>query len=119
FYYIFTKTPTKELERNFSDWADELRAVGQRNGFEAQRAGLNSFLAERFEKSMNAKETELIDTLRRYTLHSMQQYRTRYFLAKLSQHVDVAFKGLSGPGSLGEYLKLEIEHILPNTPDGE
>ena len=29
FYYIFTKTPTKDLERNFSVWADELRAIGE------------------------------------------------------------------------------------------
>ena len=27
FYYIFTKTPTKELERSFSQWADELRDI--------------------------------------------------------------------------------------------
>ena len=24
-FYIFTKTPTKDLERSFSQWADELR----------------------------------------------------------------------------------------------
>ncbi len=27
FYYIFTKTPTKDLEKSFSTWADELRDV--------------------------------------------------------------------------------------------
>ena len=29
FYYIFTKTPTKDLERSFSHWADELRAIAE------------------------------------------------------------------------------------------
>jgi Protein of unknown function (DUF1524) len=46
----------------------------------------------------------------------MQQYRTRYLLAKLTQFVDMAYKGLKTPGSLGEYTVLEIEHILPDKP---
>jgi hypothetical protein len=28
FFYIYTKTPTKDLERSFSGWADELRDIG-------------------------------------------------------------------------------------------
>jgi hypothetical protein len=46
----------------------------------------------------------------------MQQYRIRYLLAKLSQHVDAAY-GIHTP--LATYVKLEIEHILPNTPTAE
>jgi uncharacterized protein with ParB-like and HNH nuclease domain len=84
FYYIFTKTPTKDLERNFSLWADELRAVCEISDPKDQRAMLNEFIKERFEANMKAKDPELSDDLRRYTLHSMQQYRTRYFLAKLT-----------------------------------
>lgn len=65
---------------------------------------------------MNAKEDELEDYLKRYSFNSMQQYRTRYLLAKLTQYVDMSFKGLKTPGSINEYTDLEIEHILPNTP---
>jgi hypothetical protein len=116
FYYIFTKTPTKDLERNFSSWADELRTISQIAEPAAQREQLDNFLAERFQKNMAAKEPELTDALKRYSLYSMQQYRTRYLLAKLTQFVDMAYKGLKTPGSLGEYTVLEIEHILPDTP---
>jgi hypothetical protein len=49
----------------------------------------------------------------------MQQYRTRYLLAKLTQFVDMAYKGVATPGSLDDYMVLEIEHILPNTPEVE
>jgi hypothetical protein len=66
---------------------------------------------------MAGKDAELGDTLRRYTLGSMQQYRTRYLLAKLAQHVEMAFKGMKEPGSLGEFTALEVEHILPDTPE--
>ncbi|MDD4538051.1 MAG: DUF262 domain-containing protein [Lentisphaeria bacterium] len=116
FYYIFTKTPTKELERNFSVWADELRAISASTKLSEQIGRLNTFIEERFSKNMTAKEVELFDALKRYNLNSMQQYRTRYLLAKLTQHVDLAYRGLRTPGSLGEYMGLEIEHILPNNP---
>lgn len=119
FYYIFTKTPTKDLERSFSVWADELREIGEIADSKTQRIRLNEFVAERLQKSIDGKDPELSDTLKRYVLGSMQQYRTRYLLAKLTQHVEMAFKGMSAPGSLSEFTSLEIEHILPNTPEPE
>jgi uncharacterized protein DUF1524/uncharacterized protein DUF262 len=119
FYYIFTKTPTKELERSFSGWADELRSIGQTPVAAAQREKLNGFVTERFQKNMDSKTQELTDALKRYSLYSMQHYRTRYLLAKLAQFVDMAYKGLRTPGPLGDYMVLEIEHILPNNPEPE
>ncbi|HEY5041604.1 MAG TPA: DUF262 domain-containing protein [Verrucomicrobiae bacterium] len=116
FYYIFTKTPTKELERNFSTWADELRAIAEEADARKQREKLNSFISERFQKNMSAKDTELADALKRYSLYSMQRYRTQYLLAKLTQYVDMAYKGLREAGSLNDYKELEVEHILPNNP---
>jgi len=117
FYYIFTKTPTKELERNFSAWADELREIAQSSNEATKVEKLNAFVQNRFQSSMNAKSTELVDSLRRYSLTSMQKYRTRYLLAKLTQHVDMAYSGSPIPGRLAEYMVLEMEHILPDTPE--
>lgn len=119
FYYIFTKTPTKDLERNFSQWADELRTIARITDAVQQKAQLNSFVADRFEKNMAGKSQELTDALRRLTLYSMQQYRTRYLLAKLTQHVEMAFNGNKATGSLDPFATLEIEHILPTTPTDE
>ena len=119
FYYIFTKTPTKDLERNFSLWADELRTIAAVTDPVKQRAALNTFVADRFESNMAAKSLELSDALRRFSLYTMQQYRTRYLLARLTQHVDMAFSGIKSPGSLEPYTSLEIEHILPDTPTAE
>lgn len=119
FYYIFTKTPTKDLERNFSLWADELRAIAAMADAVGQRAALNAFVAKHFQRNMETKSQELSDALKRLTLHTMQQYRTRYLLARLTQHVEMAFNGVKIPGSLGSFTVLEIEHILPNTPTAE
>lgn len=119
FFYIFTKTPTKDLERSFSQWADELRAIAETTDPVKQKVQLNTFVADRFEKNMAGKSQELADALKRFSLYSMQQYRTRYLLARLTQHVEMAFSGLKTPGSLEPYIKLEIEHILPDNPKAE
>lgn len=119
FYYIFTKTPTKDLERSFSQWADELRAIAAATDPVKQKVQLNAFIADRFDTNMAGKSQELVDALRRFTLYSMQQYRTRYLLARLTQHVEMAFSGLKTPGSLEPFTNLEIEHILPDNPAPE
>ena len=116
FYYIFAKTPTKELERDFSSWADELRAIAANTDAAQQREALNTFISVRFDQRMAEKTPELTDALKRLSLHSMQQYRTRYLLARLAQYVDAAY-GTHTP--LSTYLKLEIEHILPNNPEAD
>ena len=119
FYYIFTKTPTKDLERSFSQWADALRAIAETTDPVKQKVQLNAFVADRFEKNMAGKSQALADALKRFTLYSMQQYRTRYLLARLTQHVEMAFSGLKTGGSLEPFTKLEIEHILPDNPKAE
>ena len=119
FFYIFTKTPTKDLERNFSFWADELRTIAGAADPAKQRSLLNTFVADRFERNMTAKSQELSDTLKRLSLYSMQQYRTRYLLARLAQYVDMSFSGVKSLGSLDPYMNLQIEHILPDTPTVE
>jgi hypothetical protein len=119
FYYIFTKTPTKDLERKFSVWADELREISDIADLKAQKTRLNQFVAERFQNDMSSKELELFDALKRYTIGSMQQYRTRYLFAKVTQYVEMAFKGMKTPSPLKDYTRLEIEHILPAKPEAE
>ena len=119
FFYIFTKTPTKDFERSLSLWADEVRDVAHIENLDEQRQKLNEFVNERLARNMVKKTPELKDALKRLTLHSMQQYRTRYLLARLTQHVDMAFSGQKARGSLDPYFKLEIEHILPNNPKND
>jgi hypothetical protein len=118
FSYIFTKTPTKELERAFSVWADELRAIARLDPAE-QSAELDAFVQNRFALGIAAKAPELRDALRRYSMHSMQKYRTKYMLVCLTEHVEMAFNGTRRRGDLAAFMPLEIEHVLPDTPSGE
>lgn len=117
FFHIFTKTQSKYLERNFSIWADEIRDIIRLDNPEKQVESLNEFVNKRFSRSMDEKSDQLQDALRRLTLHSMPKYRIRYFLARLTEHVDMAYSGAQKRGDLSSYFNLEIEHILPNNPD--
>ena len=119
FYYIFTKTPTKELERSFSVWADDIRKITLIQNHSTQKDELNKFIIDRFKQSMLRKAAELNDAMKRLTLYSTQRYRMRYLLAKLTQYVDAGFQGQKDCGSLDHYFKLEIEHILPDNPKDE
>src|SRR5690606_37319916 len=92
--------------------AEIVDSVEQENKF-------NVFITNRFETNMAGKSQELTDALKRYTLYSMQQYRTRYLLAKLTQYVEMAFTVSKLPGNLQSYTDLEIEHILPNNPESD
>lgn len=116
FYYIFTKTPTKELERNFSQWADELRNLAAISDPLEQKDKLDVFVSNRFDASMASKKPELADALKRLSLYTMQKYRIRYLLARLTQHVDMQFKGVKTLENVSQYTNLQIEHILPQTP---
>lgn len=117
FYYIFTKTPTKQLERDFSVWADQLRSICSIADESEQKRKLNAFVDDKFAKGMRRLEGTLEDALKRYSLTSMQKYRSNYLLAKVTQYVETAFKGT--PQTLRAFTSLEIEHILPNNPGNE
>ena len=117
FYFIVTKSTTRDLERNFSVWADELREIVSKKNVSEQKKALKEFVAQRFEQGAKEKADEFEDSLKRFNFHSLQQYRLRYVLAKLTQYVDMHYMGVKELGRLDDYLKLEIEHILPSTPE--
>jgi hypothetical protein len=117
FYYIFTKTPTKQLEKDFSIWADELRGICAVADVGAQKLQLNAFVEDKFAIGMKKLEGQLEDALKRYSLTSMQKYRSNYLLAKITREVEAAFQGTPQP--LGNFTGLQIEHILPNNPTAE
>lgn len=60
--------------------------------------------------------------MRRLALSSLQLYRFRYVLAKLTQQVDLrAYGDTEGTMWLGNYVSggYEVEHIFPQTPSVE
>lgn len=112
FCYVITREPTRNFERNFARWAGEVRAVNSTEMFEA-------IIANRFDREKERLSDRFDDAVGRLRLQSLQQYRFRYVLAKLTQKVDLhAYGETEGTRWLDTYVRggYEIEHIFPQNP---
>jgi hypothetical protein len=113
FAYIITREPTKEFERKFTQWAGTLRDV-------EDAPGLDAFLEKYFHPAKRSLSRRFDLAMGDLTQDALQQYRIRYVLAKLAQYIDEMAWGSEGNiGDLSTYIngRVEIEHILPQTPD--
>jgi hypothetical protein len=111
FCYIITREPTKTFERNFARWASDLRGV-------KDEQELDAFIGKYFVPDMAIRADRFDFAFRELTQDRIQQYRMRYILAKLTQHVEELAWGNPAHGRLDYYItkKVEIEHILPSNP---
>ncbi|MGZ4053653.1 MAG: DUF262 domain-containing protein [Bacteroidia bacterium] len=114
FYYFVTGEQTKIFERNFSKWAKSLLTV-------ETKGDLNKFINENIEPEIVAKQGQFKISFLNLSQNSLQQYRLRYILAKLTQYIDLECLGSYSPQNLNTYISkgVEIEHILPDKPKQE
>ena len=112
FCYVITREPTRTFERNFARWATELRSVNSADEFDA-------FISKRFDREKSNLSARFDDAIGRLMLDTLQQYRFRYVLAKLTQKVDLlAYGETEGTQWLETYVRggYEVEHIFPQNP---
>jgi hypothetical protein len=111
FAYVITREATREFERKFADWTTDLRAV--RN--EAQ---LREFLHEHFRPEKERLAARFEQAMLQLREDSLQKYRLRYVLAKVTQYVNEEAFGAETESNLDGFLDgtNHIEHILPQTP---
>lgn len=114
FYYILTKEPTKEFERKFSKWAKEIKLIDTQEK-------LNVFINQTLLKDVVAKANDFKNAFLFFHERSLQRYRLRYILGKLTQFIDQQMLGVYEDRNLDNYLMkgIEIEHILPQMPEKE
>lgn len=112
FVYTATREPTKAFEVIFGDWAGDLRRARNRSDVE-------NIIALRVRPLLQAKSSDFDFAMGALTASRIQKYRLKYVLAKLAQYLEeVAYQGALASADLATYLdsKLEIEHILPQSP---
>ncbi|WP_374425431.1 DUF262 domain-containing protein [Paracoccus sp. (in: a-proteobacteria)] len=115
FCYVITREPTRDFERDFAKWATELRQI-------TSEEDLDVFIVARFDRAKADLVSRFDDAMGRLALSSLQLYRFRYVLAKLTQQVDLrAYGDTEGTMWLGNYVSggYEVEHIFPQTPSVE
>lgn len=110
FSFIVTREATKAFEAVFYKAASSLRALKPDDS-----AGLEAFIAQWLQPEIDNRGDKLEFALKTMRIGSLQQYRLRYLLAKLTQHIDEAAWGSSVPTDLHRYLAktVHVEHILP------
>ena len=112
FVYVITREPTRYFERSFARWAVDLHKI-------QNASGLEKFISHRFVHAKVALSARFDDALRRLVVGSVQKYRLRYILAKLTQYIEVKAHGeTEGTKWLRQYTTspFEIEHIFPQDP---
>lgn len=115
FVYVITREPTRDFERNFARWAADLRKV-------TNEVELEAFIARRFSPAKTELAARFDDAFRRLYSDSVQRYRLRYVLAKVTQYIELrAFGETEGTKWLNRYTGggFEIEHVFPQAPSSE
>lgn len=114
FYFIITRTQSKEYERIFATWAEEIRSIKNKDD-------LNAFLQTRVEPVVDKARKNFDHDFGQIALGPMQKYRIHYVLAKLTSFVDQQVLGNEDEQPLDAYYRrgIQIEHILPDTPKEE
>ncbi len=114
FCYIIIRESTKTFEKDFAKWASELRSI-------ETEEDLDAFLEARVIDTMRKKANVFEFAFRELKQDSIQQYRMRYILAKLTQFIEEKAWGNPTHAQLGLYMTstVEVEHILNQTPTPE
>lgn len=116
FCFIVTKEATKAFEAVFYKAAVPLRILAA-----GDNEGLEAFIQKWLQPEIDARSEKLQFTLETMRTGTLQKYRLRYVLAKLTQFVDENAWDTSANTDLAKYLdkKVHVEHILPDTPTAE
>lgn len=112
FCYIITREQSKTLERNFARWALELGRI-------KDEQALNVFLDKNMEAEMAKRNSQFDFAFSELNQASIQQYRMRYILAKLTQFIEENAWGNPKFTELDGYMdsSVHVEHILPQQPE--
>jgi hypothetical protein len=112
---VITREATRDFERNFALWAQEIRIANS-------DADLKAVFQSRFEKAKAGLAVRFKDAFDRLDTEALQAYRLKYLLAKLTQRVELdAYGETEGSRWLSRFIEgtYEIEHIFPQNPSAE
>ena len=114
FCYIITREPTRTFERNFALWSADLREA-------KEESSLDRFIQEKFTSDLGKRRAAFDFAFKELKQSRIQQYRMRYILAKLTQHIEQQAWSNPAHKSLDQYIAstVEVEHILPQNPTTE
>jgi hypothetical protein len=114
FVWLISGTPAKDYERTIVDAARKLRAVGPDN--------FDGFVADTFAKERADLSRSFDRAMKGLRSYAVRQFRLRYLIAKITQHIDLQAYGSSeSRDRLADYTAggNDIEHILADSADAD
>ena len=109
YYSVINKITASQIERTFVSWCKDIRSVSSVDDLDAfvQKSAIPA--VESWKKNNESMFMML-------GLNSMQQYRIKFILGKITAYVD-ALQLSDTIGDMTPYLSssIEIEHIMPQT----
>lgn len=110
YYTVINKIATNITERTFALWCKDVRNI-------ATREDLDGFINRIVIPTVNDWKMNNKSNFLRLGLNSMQQYRIKFILGKITAYVDALRLGKTAVEDLTVYTQtaVEIEHIMPQT----
>lgn len=113
YYTVINRITTNITERTFATWCGEIREI-------TTVENLNAFVNRSILPIITAWKQDNQSNFMRLSLNSMQQYRIKFILGKITAYVDALRQKQTIVGDMTSYVQstVEIEHIMPQTcPD--
>lgn len=108
YYAVINRIATNVTEKTFASWCKYVRNVKTVDE-------LDTFVKDKIVTTINEWKRDNESNFMRLGLNSMQQYRVKFILAKITAYVHALRSSETSVGELAEYTKstVEIEHIMP------
>ena len=108
YYSTVNKVRNNDVERAFVKWCPSLRAI-------TSDEDLTAFINSAIIPEINAWKAENKTNFMLLGLNSLQQYRIRFILARISRYVECKRSGSGDPTEIRSLCgsSYEIEHVLP------
>ena len=112
YYTVINRITTNETERLFVDWCSRIRKIKTANE-------LDNFIESQITPKVNGWKADNEINFMRLGLNSMQQYRIKFILGKITAYVDAMLLSKTTVDDLSSYIDsaVDIEHIMPQTCD--
>jgi uncharacterized protein with ParB-like and HNH nuclease domain len=110
---VINRITTNITERTFASWCGEIRKI-------TNSEELDKFVSKSVLPVISGWRQDNQSNFMRLGLNSMQQYRIKFILAKITAYVDALRQGTSSVSNVETYLQntVDIEHIMPQScPD--
>lgn len=114
FFYNITKEPPRDIEKRFASWTSEIRNI-------KSIVNLNDFIQSRLLNELDTRMRSFESNFIAMDTSSMQKYKLKYILAKLTDFIENIRVGEPNESSIAQHLKssIQIEHVLPDNPSQE